>query len=94
MSDDAASGEINFGDVISPSAVDKESAVRIVLAHIDGDPRRCWTALNDVCQRGVPSALAGAYGDPERHGGEAAGIEAERLMPARPRVHTRQHDHR
>ena len=44
--------------MISPSTVDQELAIRIVLPHIDSDPRRCWTALNDVCQRGVPSALA------------------------------------
>ena len=35
-----ASGEIDIGDVISPSTVDEEPAIRIVLAHIDGDGER------------------------------------------------------
>ena len=56
-----------------------------------GSHRRRPAALLDGAQRRLKARRAlrrgGPYGDPERHGSEAAGIEAERLMPARPRVH-------
>jgi hypothetical protein len=46
-------GEIDFGDVINPSPADKELGLRITAACIDGDAKRAYTALNDVCLQGV-----------------------------------------
>jgi hypothetical protein len=55
-SDNGDSEELRFGDV-NPPAVEWELAARLVLAHIDIDPRRCATALTDVRDQGLSTVL-------------------------------------
>jgi hypothetical protein len=54
---DRPAGEIDFGDVINPSPADKELGLRITAACIDGDLKRGYTALQDVCLQGVETLV-------------------------------------